>query len=1290
MAAPPVDKHRTSAAEHAAKEKRQQQPPPTSRDPHPREPHAHDPKARVAESAGQRAKPAPASQATHANHGVVQHARALQRAAGNHAMQRMLDDAEAPAIESLGSASSESATLSSSLELSTARTRPEGGAPEQEASRLGELVARMPAAAPLRFMGTAMSTRERSLSPHPSLAAGAPPGVRDALTSPGQPLDGSVLRSMPPELAALLADIRVHTDADATRSADALGANAYTVGRDIVFGEGRFSPHTQEGRGLIAHEAAHVGQQSAGVMSGRVQAQHKDDKPAAKKTKAVTIKLNGATTADEIAEQLAQQYFHATRSQLISTIGSMSINRDANEKEKKQGFATINVPAGLDADYNKLDPEEKKKIDAEVDKRFEARTGKDPASLGKSADDKALALQKEHMRDEVILQRQLIDKLPEDIKKALFAGGADDKVASPEEYTQLLRIARKLTMLTPEQRKDYLARINAETTSLDTMESSVDSYISFQQEREAEAQRSDDAAKPLLGAEDLYSLYKKWKDQSANANLANAVKGSATDKSAAQDSADLLNEQVADTEAQLLAALKRKNFNSIAEFEAAIEKFRIAFRTEAVNLALDLIARFEHTLFEERKKFDAAGSGAAVATGIKGTDATKLYAEAHEEDRKSMMAQMAVDPMEKGPNKARDQAEVKKHQDLASSARGRGDAEVIKGSGDDAIVSARGTDRELLSKLGPAEAQAYLRKTIDARAEEAKKAREEFISDPEKVFSLPDLVSASYKLQGIDDKNIYGMIIKDYTDHLGTLHLLTAAAMMAVAIALALLVPVGGWVAAAALVASAGISTYQAIEALDEYERDTRDYNLGFISKEPSLVWVGIAIVGAALDLGMATSAIIKESSAALKSLEGPMTLYAKGEETAESLLAKIEAADGLRAEVKAAMARELKASEEASKAIGKLVGKTFAFSPGAILDPELMQNAFRALYYSVKRGVTTITKLRKDAQLMAALGDITRLSGAELGELEAAFAEVKQLVKTGQAKGMDDAALVGFVDRWSLSRGTAGFKEKLLDEMKAWKALTREQKQALAALEEQKSVVSDLYREKREFLAERDDLIAKQKTPATRTEENRERLLEINNRLGELDPSFKQKTIKKWVTTIDADGQPVNHLVDEPLVHPPGEIEQAEGVLAKTEKEALDAQVTLYDRLRAAAPSDAAREAAMKNVKVDQVGALKTPPTTLQADHIVSVREVADMEGFSKLTWKEQKAVVDMKDNLVAMDRAANASKNDRTWATWPQASNFYDPDTIAQMVKREAEVRAAIRKAIEEKLPKVPARKP
>lgn len=89
----------------------------------------------------------------------------------------------------------------------------------------------------------------------------APPAVDEALRSPGQPLDAGVRSFMEPRFGHDFSRVRVHAGAGGAESAEAVGALAYTVGRDVVFGPGRYAPGTQEGRRLLAHELAHVVQQ---------------------------------------------------------------------------------------------------------------------------------------------------------------------------------------------------------------------------------------------------------------------------------------------------------------------------------------------------------------------------------------------------------------------------------------------------------------------------------------------------------------------------------------------------------------------------------------------------------------------------------------------------------------------------------------------------------------------------------------------------------------------------------------------------------------------------------------------------------------------------------------------------------------------------------------------------------------------------------------------------------------------------------------------------------------------
>ncbi|MGW8251740.1 MAG: eCIS core domain-containing protein, partial [Anaerolineales bacterium] len=81
----------------------------------------------------------------------------------------------------------------------------------------------------------------------------APPIVQDVIRSPGQPLDGETRQSMESRFEHDFSGVRVHADAGASESAQAIDARAYTIGKDVVFGAAEYNPHTSAGQSLIAH-----------------------------------------------------------------------------------------------------------------------------------------------------------------------------------------------------------------------------------------------------------------------------------------------------------------------------------------------------------------------------------------------------------------------------------------------------------------------------------------------------------------------------------------------------------------------------------------------------------------------------------------------------------------------------------------------------------------------------------------------------------------------------------------------------------------------------------------------------------------------------------------------------------------------------------------------------------------------------------------------------------------------------------------------------------------------------
>ena len=128
-------------------------------------------------------------------------------------------------------------------------------------------------------------------------SSGVPPLVNDVLSSPGQALDSQTRAFFESRFGHDFSRVRVHTDANAAKSARAVNALAYTVGRDVAFGAGQYAPQTDAGRKLLAHELTHVVQQGSGSSSG----------PAGNESHRVTVgPSQGALEAE--AHRMAESY----------------------------------------------------------------------------------------------------------------------------------------------------------------------------------------------------------------------------------------------------------------------------------------------------------------------------------------------------------------------------------------------------------------------------------------------------------------------------------------------------------------------------------------------------------------------------------------------------------------------------------------------------------------------------------------------------------------------------------------------------------------------------------------------------------------------------------------------------------------------------------------------------------------------------------------------------------------------------------------------------------------------
>ncbi|QIB76580.1 DUF4157 domain-containing protein [Halogeometricum borinquense] len=64
-----------------------------------------------------------------------------------------------------------------------------------------------------------------------------------------------------------LGDVRIHTGPSAAKACEDINARAFTVGNHIAFNHGEYDPSSAESQHILAHELAHVRQQTGGAVS---------------------------------------------------------------------------------------------------------------------------------------------------------------------------------------------------------------------------------------------------------------------------------------------------------------------------------------------------------------------------------------------------------------------------------------------------------------------------------------------------------------------------------------------------------------------------------------------------------------------------------------------------------------------------------------------------------------------------------------------------------------------------------------------------------------------------------------------------------------------------------------------------------------------------------------------------------------------------------------------------------------------------------------------------------------
>jgi hypothetical protein len=101
--------------------------------------------------------------------------------------------------------------------------------------------------------------------------------IQKTINSNGHPIDHSTRSFMERRFGHDFGNVQIHNDSQAHQSSSDIGAKAYTSANHVAFGPGMYRPGTLAGNWLLAHELAHVIQQSGG-RGNVVQKSPADDK----------------------------------------------------------------------------------------------------------------------------------------------------------------------------------------------------------------------------------------------------------------------------------------------------------------------------------------------------------------------------------------------------------------------------------------------------------------------------------------------------------------------------------------------------------------------------------------------------------------------------------------------------------------------------------------------------------------------------------------------------------------------------------------------------------------------------------------------------------------------------------------------------------------------------------------------------------------------------------------------------------------------------------------------------
>jgi hypothetical protein len=90
-----------------------------------------------------------------------------------------------------------------------------------------------------------------------------------------------------------------------------------------------------------------------------------------------------------------------------------------------------------------------------------------------------------------------------------------------------------------------------------------------------------------------------------------------------------------------------------------------------------------------------------------------------------------------------------------------------------------------------------------------------------------------------------------------------------------------------------------------------------------------------------------------------------------------------------------------------------------------------------------------------------------------------------------------------------------------------------------------------------------------------------------------------------------------------------------------------------------------------------------LEADHIVSMKKIAEMDGFDLLTEAQQVQILNNPENFIGLTKTANTSKGLKSfmeWVTYKKENIDSNPEFRVKMIEKESVLDKILQKQIDD----------